>query len=418
MLIVLANCKNDAVVSVNIEVDDVYEITDQNELETTLNTTYTSSDSTVAVLRSGKYICGLRPGKTRIEVDCEGQITRYDVVVASDNKGDKAYITTQTVPKNDIKIGYCFNVLEGKEFDQNAIGKECVFDWEKVYKSGNIRVDGSNKLEFTSYSAATMDSFLDAYSKKETVKIAAKLGKIKLFEKTISSSESSKTSNTNIKSINQLYWKLTKATYNFREPEDGYAAYLKEDVKASLMGTDGTTVEQFIEKYGTHVIVAGVYGGSFEINYTLDDKKFVQKNKEIMSFFNKYMKIYNNTNEIFAAISRNEGDKLLLDDYVRKLNLNEQFLGGYRVEGEGQWKWNSMEIANFNEVSEDFIIWLSCLKEEDGVDFYDYRYEYFENAFSYLSPINDKSLIAVWDLIDTSTDEGKKRKEAFIASVK
>lgn len=435
----LVSCKSNEAVAVNIEVYGVYEITDENELDTTLNTTYTSTDKSVAVLRSGKYICGLRPGKTRIEVNHDGKIINYDVVVAPNPKGDKFFmddpdsfwsgrLTTlkiKDVDRNDIMFGYCFNVLDGKEFVQEAIGKECVFDWDAVLKSESIREDYSENMEFTSYSGATLDSFYDSYKNKETVKLTAKLGKIKLFDKTFQKSKNNVTSNTEILNINQLYWKYTKASYILNEPDEGYEKYLKEDVKASLMGTDGTTVEDFIKKYGTHIIVGGRYGGTFEINYNLDDEKLIEQNAEVISFINSYLSTeyaeisYGSFSDILNKSYESSFSKSMNRFFAGKNVIQVAFTGGRIEDWESAVIYNSFDTADILDCYSDFHIWLKGMNEEEdgGWIFVDRDIQYIVD-FCYISPINEHSLIPVWELIDTDTQSGKDRKKEFVDYIK
>lgn len=439
LLTTLVNCKSNEAVAVNIEVYGVYEITDENELDTTLNTTYTSTDKSVAVLRSGKYICGLRPGKTRIEVNHDGKIINYDVVVAPNPKGDKFFmddpdsfwsgrLTTlkiKDVDRNDIMFGYCFNVLDGKEFVQEAIGKECVFDWDAVLKSNNIRVDNSENMEFTSYSGETLDIFYDSYKNKETVKLTAKLGKIKLFDKTFEKSKSNLISNEKKQSINQLYWKYTKASYILDEPDEDYEKYLKEDAKASLMGTDGTTVEDFIKKYGTHIIVGGCYGGTFEINYNLDDKELIEQSAEVISFINSYLNIDNTgtSYDIYYLFNNILNDKSYESSFSKSMHklafknvFQVAFTGGQIEDWESAVIYNSLDDCDLFGCNYDFHAWLKGMNEKEDV-FIDRDVEFVVD-FCYISPINEQSLIPVWELIDTDTQAGKDRKKEFVDYIK
>lgn len=393
---------NSKTIDINISVGEDYEITKENALDTTLNTVSVSSNNTVAELRQGKYICGLRPGNTLIKVTKNNEVTNYNVTVTSGNSGTRSLGGSEEVPENDIFFGYGFNLLENGECEQENIIGECVFDWNALYNSGTISCDNSEYLEYKSYSGSTEESFLESYSKKDTVKVSISIGfwkfKTKIFDKTISQIKSSTSNELTIENINQLYWKLTTARYFLNIRQSELKNYLKPEVKSSLMGTDGTSAADFIKKYGTHIIIGGDYGGFLESNLIIPDNIFDSKVDYVGllkdAFCNTALKKYH-SNSYYTPLN---------GTYIFCRFVGDEFSAVGK----------DVEIANssFYNFNSDYATSISDIYNE-WIEGMNHRDKY-NTSLSYLSPTNSQSLVPVWELIDTSTEEGQKRKEEFI----
>lgn len=396
------NSSNIKTIDINISAGEDYKITEENALETTLNTISVSSDNTVAELRQGKYICGLRPGNTLIKVTQNNKVTNYNVTVTHGNSGTRNYGGTDEVPENDIYFGYGFNLLENGECDQENIIGECVFDWEALYNSGKINCDNSEYTEYKSYSGSTVENFTESYSKKDTVKVSVSIGfwkfKTNIYDKTISQIKSGTTNELKIKNINQLYWKWTTAKYFMSISQSELKNYLKPDVNSSLMGTDGTSVADFIEKYGTHIIIGGDYGGFLESNLIVPDNIFDSKVDYAGLLKDAFCNI---------ALKKYHSDSYytpLNGTYIFSRYIGDMFTSvgpNMEIAHNSYYNFFSSETIFISQIYNDWIDGMSH-RDEYGI------------CLAYLSPTNSQSLVPVWELIDTSTEEGQKRKEEFI----
>ncbi len=395
-------------VLITIKECESYEISDLNELDASLNCTYTSSDESVADVREGKYIYGLSDGETTIVVDDGDSKTTYEVTVEPDDADRQSVIDEGSrdvssddweTPDNDIYIGCGYNVLDGKEINENTINKGIeheIFDWEKVYWSGKLYKDNSVVTETNCYSGTSRQSFVDSYSKKTTVSVSVKFWKYTLYKKNKEITESTSVSQNDIKSINQLYQTVTYAKYIFKENMSSYWDYVYDDVKKKLLGTDGTTVEEFIQQYGTHVLLAGSYGGSFQYNF-IDSNS---KNCVVNSRWNSAESI--NRDFISGA----------LFDMTQNHGLAAEYDGfGWAHD----YDFDSLLVVIgglFPDTHIGYDLGMSILTYQDW-------YMTLNPSKSQLiGPMDDQSLYPVWELIPTDTEEGAKRKEEFIKYMK
>lgn len=154
-----ANFSGDTAVEVPLITGEAYEISGESLLDAALNCTSVSSDNSAAELRQGKYICGINPGKARIEVTKDGKATKYDVTVAPNAEQTGA---SGDLEENDIGIGQGFNLLDGVECTQENMPENEMPDWQRLFKDGVMRCDSSKSVEYKSYSGATF-SFIRSF---------------------------------------------------------------------------------------------------------------------------------------------------------------------------------------------------------------------------------------------------------------
>ncbi len=128
-------------IEITIPCEESYAISDGDVLETSLTTTYTSTDRAVADLREGKFIYGSVPGKATLTVNNGTEETTYAVTVtANGEENSSRSVSSYALPENSTHIGCGFNVLKTDELNETSVvnADKPLLDWEKVYNSGNL----------------------------------------------------------------------------------------------------------------------------------------------------------------------------------------------------------------------------------------------------------------------------------------
>lgn len=409
-------------IPISIKVDEDYAISDIDDLTASFQNTYKSEDSSVAVLRDGKYILGLRAGSTVITVNDGEKDTVYDVTVTVGEKAESRSVQTMVEnegQENKIKIGYGYNATKGEELNITTVTKP-VFDWNKVLESGELYTDGSEQTITECYNGSKISEFVDSYSEKSTVNVSVKLFGKKILEKEKITEKLQLKQEKSMKQMNQLYHQIVKRTYDFMGDDDGYVNFVLPEVQEKLMGTDRnkTTVKQFIEEYGTHVLVSGLYGGSFEFSYILSDSNKSPLCSDtycylLYSFIYQYQ-IANHLNiDLSREYVMNHPDVInqaLLHFQNRSLseedafdiwkdldknyehNTSRRYIGGNR-----RWYNNKFEFGRtLDQAIYEYSFWLEDVDDS-----------------ALIGPRNKYSLYPVWELIPTDTEEGRKRIEEF-----
>lgn len=414
-------------IKVSVAVGEGYEISDEDELETTLTTQFISTDDTVAVLRSGKYIMGLRRGQAYITVNSNDGETVYDVTVTA-NEDIPQMSRLQTagdIPENDVCLGKGYNALCGEELNVISMDdSQPILDWGKLYGNGKIGMAAINSTKSYNYSGTSMNSFLESYSKKSTVEVSAKLFGKEIYKKRKEFSFFDENSKYSVSSLNQAYIQIQKSYYYIEEDEDEYENYLLPEVKEKLMGTDRahTTPEAFIKEYGTHVLVSGIYGGSFEYNYSYSDSEYsvlntINPHSGIGRYIGQYtdlglkgykQTVYEGIYEkhfkrkamkkpellgecLFKILTDNFKGRLGKIDSAEKLGVETSslYIGGFAI-----YSWNRGDTVE--NTIDHMVEWRDDLDDE------------------LIGPKDKWSLYPVWDLIPDDTPEGKARKAEFV----
>lgn len=246
VLALLGCAKKNMQTDVTLQVGELWEITEESIFETA-DTTFRSRDSTVATLRSGKYIYGGKAGETTIEAQTGKETHAYHVTVLPD-ESIQEYRTGGTwgeEPENALLIGYGFNALENEDCTMQTINLEagCMFDWQSVLFSGNLTVDSSIKTTANAYTGSSLGDFCRSYKTKDSVPQT-----FSMFDRNLENKKIFKGVNitqSSLKSINQAYFEISKERYMFTEDADGYFSYLLPEVQDALMGFDGTTAEEY-----------------------------------------------------------------------------------------------------------------------------------------------------------------------------
>lgn len=448
-----------SVIDITIAQEETYEINDLDALDAALHVTSESSDGSVAVLHEGKYIYALRPGNTLITVNDGTKTENYHVTVTADNNTSKSSINTP--PKDELYIGCGFNVLKDDEVNLETIKKNNpILDIDRIYQSENFYMDDTVKFENKTFSGSTTTEFLNSFAKKSTVQAKAKLFGITLFSTKKEFSDLHSDYDSTFKSINQLYLTYQNASYWCVEDEDGYASYLLPEVEKKLKGEDGTSVEDFIDCYGTHVLVGGNYGAFFKCNYVISDaptsphkcpanelisklggewEKGSSKTFDYNQWFLELIQYVNpkcpdrDDVDVRSWLNYWNGVERAKDElksdyrrcyhrnlYSKKLDYHEDYYdlnyhcldvlnsrGSYELRSSSDYGYGTR--ADFIEAA--IILW-------DWIDkIYPPRYAYYSDK-SYIDgflpligPRNSQSLIPVWDLLSS---DYKERKKEFI----
>ena len=421
LVFVLFGCNKSSknIVPITIKAEECYSISDVNELDAVLSNSYVSSDRSIAVLRDGKYIYGLKEGQTKITVTCDGVDTVYDVTVLpvdntlspvkNENRG-------VDIPANDIHIGCGYNALSGEEFNELTV-KEPIFDWKQVYSSGNLYMDESLVGTCECYSGVSASEFIDSISKKTTYHTTVKLFGLKLYDKVREKCTQDSSTKSKVSGIYEFYTAKRYVSYYFLEDDNEFYDYLSDNVKNALLGTDGTTVADFINKYGTHVITSGNYGRSFQYDFVMSDSENC-----ILGGYNpspkRLYKEFENCLKMDYASAKEYVDEMhpLIDCEYFYPELNnydslEIFLGN--------------RYFNYEQSGVSFDRALLDMVENWHIPGLEIADESINNGFGSLDdicvligPRNEQSLYPVWQLIPTDDELGVKRKNEFIQYVK
>ena len=411
------------VIDITIAQEETYEINDLGALDAALNVTSESSDGSVAVLREGKYIYALRPGNTLIAVNDGTKTENYNVTVTANNSTSKNNnINYIDLPKDKLYIGCGFNALEDDELNMETILNNPILDIEKIYQSENFYVDDTVKLDCKTFSGSSTNEFLNSVSKKTTVQAKAKLFGFNLFSIKKEFSDLHSDFHSEFKSINQLYITCQHASYWFVEDENGYESYLLPEVEKRLKGEDGTSVEDFIDFYGTHFLVGGNYGTFFECDYVLSDAPTSPHNcpaNELIDWGNYANnstltpKTFDYNQWLLQEIkdedptSRVDGiwdlEELYYFDVQKRVEChsNEYWDLSFKYTDSHRYLYRIEDHANFIDADIALWYWADSLEEP----------HYPELFPPLIGPRNSQSLIPVWNLL---SPDYKARKNEFI----
>lgn len=424
-MMVLAGCgKKNMQTDVTLQVGELWEITEESIFETA-DTTFQSQDSTIATLRSGKYIYGGKAGETTIQVQ-NGERTQVFHVTVLPDENIQEYRTGGTwgeEPENALLIGYGFNALENEDCNMQTINQEagCMFDWQSVLFSGNLTVDSSVKTTANAYTGSSLRDFCNSYKTKDSVPQT-----FSMFDRNMENQKTFKGVNitqSSLKSINQAYYEISKARYMFTEDADGYFSYLLPEVQDALMGFDGTTAEEFIRKYGTHILVGGSYGVSFEYTYVISNE-LTSTDKYSMSFpgngnsaraFLDNIQNYIQKSKGNTAISGWSVADTLLEEYARPIypdiDARLIFLGV----GTSDNPYSNNIYDNFKIPYTPAFWAIQCVAMEE-IRLMDTAQSVYHQTL--LGAANKGGLVCVWDLIPRDgTPETENRYREFLTAV-
>lgn len=424
-VLALSGCaKKNMQTDVTLQVGELWEITEESIFETA-DTTFRSQDSTVATLRSGKYIYDGKAGETTIEVQTGKETHTYHVTVLTD-ESIQEYRTGGTwgeEPENALLIGYGFNALENEDCTMQTINLEagCMFDWQSVLFSGNLTVDSSIKTTANAYTGSSLGDFCRSYKTKDSVPQT-----FSIFDRNLENKKTFKGVNTtqsSLKSLNQAYFEISKERYMFTEDADGYFSYLLPEVQDALMGFDGTTAEEFIRKYGTHILVGGSHGVGFEYTYVISDED-TSTDKYSLSFpsggnsakaFLDYIQDYIQKSKENAAISGWSMADTLLDEYTRSIHPNLDARLIFLGVGTSDSPYSNNIYDNF-KIPYTPAFWAIQSIAMEEIRLLDTSHSVFHQTL--LGAANKGGLVCVWDLIPRDgTPETEERYQEFISAV-
>jgi len=187
------------------------------------------------------------------------------------SNGDSEFAST--IKKSGI--GYSIDVVTSSYVDVEAIKRNTpVFNEKELGKLSLYQTDTlkSNSGEFSASSMQEISSKVNS-EYYGSVSVSGRYG---LFTSSLSANFKGSSSVTTTQKKSQYYYMLyqTVAAKTLELPGYGdlenYTKILSSSLLSDLeeMKNNEFTSEQFISKYGTHVIMAGIYGGKVEAYYT------------------------------------------------------------------------------------------------------------------------------------------------------
>ena len=422
---------------ISLDIDEDYEIySDMTDLEADEALECESTDESVAVVRNGNHICALRAGNTVITVKAQDETTRYNVTVNAGDVGERStVISSEGISENDLYIGYGFNAFSGNELDASSMSKMPLLDWNKIYNSENfIMMDSESKNTVSAYAERSVDTLINKYSNKSTVSLSVNifgLGNIRRnladkYEENINGYSS----DTEI--VNHLSVSYQRASLWLREDRNngGYSALLTDEAAEDLYGKNCLSAKNFVEKYGTHVLVSGIYGQKIDCNYAITDgagspsstplgvfKNYDQLKDNNIDYYNdRILKLTFNYNPTDAEMFR--GMNILEEDIdCHEGRTCTDYKLSYKVLGCTGF-FDNMP-ADYR-TKDCYKLRGTCLVEFTNTyrEWQQYMDSYYKNApddvGTLIGPKNSNSLVQVWDLIPKSYENYHKRVDEFI----
>lgn len=437
-----ANVKTE---DITLDIDGDYEIyADMSELEACMALECDSTDESVAVVRNGNHICALRTGTATITVKNQDETTKYNVTVNPGNAGARSIgASSAGISEKELYIGYGFDVSSGAELDASTMSKTPLFDWDKICDSDEtLMMDFDVKNSVSAYAENSMYDLVSKYSEKADVSISVKVFGLARFEKSLvnkyKNSVKTESSVTGIYNNLSINYQRASVWLSEDRTKGGYSAFLTDQAAEDLYGEECLSARVFIEKYGTHVLVSGIYGQKMDCNYVITDEPTSPTNTPSSEF----LKLLNSSDFSYKDVS---GDDI---DFYNNLILRCTFNAGTAEEAmanqgiiicENDVEKHRGYVCTDKTLSYKAIGRMEYFERHQKAvkgDYYesgglcipeftnDYRWwqkymdEYYEenpdDIGTLIGPRNDHSLVPVWELIPKSSGKYYDRTDEFI----
>ena len=256
--------------------------------------TYETGDEGIALVFRDKYINGISEGKTDITAKKGSEKVVYHVSVT----GGEEYklLDAPDIKDGSVFLGCGFNALKHTDYItdsdlilQNVLLPISFLEDPNGYQVGGhrIRQNRSRSDFYESIYAKSTEDYEKQFSDKVGGKLdlGAKTGIIGVgvsgkYEKL--GSESKKTA----MSYNSLNIITQRSTF-YLDADTSTLGKMIQNANPSgwamLTGEDGSTPEQFFNRYGTHMLVSVNMGGKILIDYTMESKDDKTTSEDLMN---------------------------------------------------------------------------------------------------------------------------------------
>lgn len=386
------NSKKD-IETIRINIGETYDIFEGNKYYDDINIKWEVSEKSVADLRNSKFILGLNTGITDMKITYPEGVKKYHIEVEDANTNRAVYEDINNEDSDIIDgIGYGINVIQAEGASEEEIQKmKPILNVNKMIKDEKILYSEENAVEYTSINGETIREFVSNYCELYSASVGGGIGKLFSAGAKVSYEKSiNKLENSNY-SINKYSTLVKILKVFFRENSDNYCKYLcgeeadyeNREIWKELIGTDEkhTSVEDFIKKYGTHIIVSGDFGGRADLNYVVSAKKSQSSEKSVKE-----------TTTTIKTFFTKTKTKKSIDEILKTAEVNNVSVDFYsKAEGGDTKRYSLDSLGNYNN---NFEKWMDSISEQNSTLIN------FENA----------SLYPIWNLL---TDKYKDRKEEF-----
>ena len=386
--------------NVELNVGDSYKVSDESSLVTSEKWKSSTSDDSVADISSNRDIRAIGAGTATVKIDDGNNITEYKITV-KDNQ-NRRFNKEKYQNNNDVTgyLGAGYNVLKVSGVEaKNYNTSTTILDLSKI--GNELNSDGTKKFITLSEDEASTELLyitaesLDSFKERSAETISGGLDVS--FKKMISGKADAKfEKSSNINSeTKQSYTSLSLLINKYRLSLSLQAKAMKEymhnGVWESLTGENGTKVEDFIDKYGTHIVTSYYLGGRLNYDYLLySNSKSISKKDLLDVAGNLKLSFSAVTGQAEASVSENEESDSLSSDYT--LTTKYSTLGGPTISV------NPNDSKNFPKTLE---AWASVFADSEKVD----------NYLAVVDFPNGGALLPVWDLLkDASSDKEEQEK--------
>lgn len=289
-------------------------------------------------------------------------------------------------------VGRSLNVIEDEYITLNA-GYGKVFDAEKLL-SLNWRKVFVGKMDAKVLSGSSMEEFYSRYSNSIGLKsgVGVELG---AFSAGIDSAFDSFSGNKYYETENEIFYtaqQIYAATlieldeyYNLNKFADIFSEEFLQDVQRVQSGT--MSAENFIRLYGTHVVLAGYYGGRLDCNYYLRNvgEKWDSQTAIILE------------NKIYAGIGDISAGLATSSSVAAEIGADtNSIIERFEAHGIGGANFSALSVQDFLE---NYSVWVNSMNDQ--------------MEYSNIVGLPNRSLAAIWDLLPSKYSDVKQKLENY-----
>lgn len=294
-------------------------------------------------------------------------------------------------------VGRAINVLKDKYATITA-QYEKTFDTDKLLKL-NWHKSALKEFESVDKSGRSMEELYSGLMTNASAKINGGAS-ISVFTADVESKYSLAAKTESRKMVNEIYFNAYQNIAGSRIEIDAYSNLDKfqnilsdEILDAAQMLNEGNmTANDFFSTFGTHVAMAGIYGGRLECSYYLGNTEEKWNSSVEFEMSNKVRTSIMSLMETGLEVTSN------ISSY---LGLNQsKTQESFRAVGKGGIYLNASSVKQFNEKRE---AWVNSFNEN-------------EDNYSVLIDFPDNSLAAIWDLLPDTYAQAKSALQMYFAS--
>lgn len=393
-----ANTQEDAQ-NITLSVGELYAFEDAPEKDLDWDLTAQVSQEGVAQVVGARYIMALAPGESDITIETKGKNLDFHVTVR--DMDEDRLLVVPDIKDVSVYLGAGYNMLSGKStINASDLGMYVVnpSDINDAYRnSANgsrvMIMDSSLINKYVQVTGSSQSELTDKASMGINGALNIKLEMIQAGGGAEGSYEDTDTDSSKQNKAYSSVIGLTKYVgYTLTMPVSEITRLVQDNpgVWNSLTGKDGTSVEAFINTYGTHIVTGTELGGYVTMDYTLESTDSNKEQKQLIDIAGQLNASIAGgviEGEIKAGFKQENG-KIKLDSDMSMV-IKTSVVGGASAPA---------AINDINTFKDGYTEWSKGLNTNN------------------ITLIGISNLLPVWELLRDNQDEAiQERYNAFVS---